>query len=354
MDFLKKIFLSFLFLNLVSCAKFSYVIEQGIGQFKLGWNSVKNQEILADEKISHEIKDKIRKIEKYKKFFYEYMGKEQTDIYSKTTILKTDAVTHLVISSPHDEIKALGECFPFVGCFPYLGFFKEDSAKEYVSKMEKKGYITWKRPVYAYSTLGNFTDPILSSFFHFDEFQLAEIIFHELFHTIFFVKNEVDLNESLANYFGKNMAILYFKYDERKKRKLFKDNEKQKMVDYQLVKMTNELQSIYSSRKKKSQLSHEDTRKILNDFLQSRFIPHFKKLCKSLEIKESSCYPLHRKWNNASFAAYLTYEKNEELVEKLHKSLKTELNAFFYYLIEKLKDYNNSEKEKSFEEYLLN
>ena len=62
-----------------------------------------------------------------------------------------------------------------------------------------------------YSTLGYFDDPILSSFFNYNKFDLTVLIFHELFHTIYFYKNKVQLNENLANFFGREMAIEYYK-----------------------------------------------------------------------------------------------------------------------------------------------
>ncbi|MBT5093001.1 MAG: hypothetical protein HOM21_02085, partial [Halobacteriovoraceae bacterium] len=204
-------FKTFSFLLIVAflssgCAKFSYLVEQGIGQLKLQSRSKKNSEILKDPTVEESIKDKIKLITKYKEYFYRYWGKPSTGIYSKTTILKGEAVTHLVIVSPADKIEALEECFPLVGCFPYLGFFKKASAKEYASKKSAEGFVTYTRPVYAYSTLGKLEDRILSSFFQYKDSELAELIFHELFHTIFFIKDEVELNENLANYFGQVMA----------------------------------------------------------------------------------------------------------------------------------------------------
>ena len=69
-------------------------------------------------------------------------------------------------------------------------------------KQEEKDFVTYRRPVTAYSSLGNFDDPILSTFFLFSEKGLIELVFHELYHTLFFVKNQVDLNENLATYFS--------------------------------------------------------------------------------------------------------------------------------------------------------
>jgi len=80
-------------------------------------------------------------------------------------MLENSAVTYLVVASPFNEIKAVETCFPVMGCFPYLGFFNLNSAKNFAKEKENENYVTWIRPVYAYSTLGYFTDTILSSFF---------------------------------------------------------------------------------------------------------------------------------------------------------------------------------------------
>ena len=202
MDILKKsLIYATLGTLLCGCAQVGYLYEQGIGQWTLLSDAEENAVVLEKKELKESDKEKIKQIEKLKKYFYGYWEKEETKIYSKTTILKQDAVSYLVIVSPTNEIKPIETCFPFMGCFPYLGFFNEKSAKEFAQKNESEDKITWIRPVYAYSTLGYLTDTILSSFFYYNEYELAELVFHELFHTIFFVKNDVDLNENLAMHF---------------------------------------------------------------------------------------------------------------------------------------------------------
>src|SRR5690606_3977623 len=183
-------------LLVTACAKTSYIAEQTRGQLSLQWYGRDNHEVLADESIAHEHKEKIRLIETYREWFFEYWQRKPDAIYSKTTMLDDDAVTWLVITSPWNEIKANQECFPLVGCFPYLGFFKKTSAKNYLEEQKAKGFHTYMRPVYAYSTLGHFEDRILSSFFHYDQYELAELVFHELFHVMYFLKDNVDFNEN--------------------------------------------------------------------------------------------------------------------------------------------------------------
>lgn len=229
----------FLFFFFSSCSKMSYFVEQGIGQIKIQYTSVKNKEVLNNPEVGLKVKRKIRLIQEYKKWFYHYFGKKKDDIYSRTTFLKSSAVTYLVITSPYNKIEGSKECFLFFGCFPYLGFFEKKSALEYKKDKEKQEFYAYIRPVYAYSTLGYFSDPILSSFFIYDDYSLAETVFHELFHTIFFVKNQVSFNENLANYFGKELTKEYFKNKKQlveKKEKHLKKSKKMNQKIVQLVK----------------------------------------------------------------------------------------------------------------------
>ena len=182
MDLLRKVTLIVPLVLISSCAKLSYLYEQGRGQLSLLTSARENKDVLHDIKIPIKYKDKIVKVEEYKKYFYRYWDRPPQEIYSQTTILDRDAVTYLLIASPYNKIDPNKFCFPFMGCFPYIGFFKEKSAREKASELSDKGLITWVRPVYAYSTLGYFDDPIISSFFRYNDFQLAELVFHELFH----------------------------------------------------------------------------------------------------------------------------------------------------------------------------
>jgi predicted aminopeptidase len=346
---LKIAFLCILLLS--SCAKVGYVFEQGVGQFSLLMSGVDNEKMLKDPKVKPEHKEKIRKIEKYKKYFYEYFERKTTDIYSETTILKGDAVTYLVISSPFDKIEALEECFIFAGCFPYLGFFKESSAKEFAKDQEEDGLVTYIRPVYAYSTLGNFEDNILSSFFYYDDIGLAELVFHELFHTIFFAKDEVDLNENLANYFGQEMVLDYFKLDEMQKKERKASREKSSNLSMEVVVQAKKLQELY---KLKTPKTKKDSEVLLAQFLKESFIPSLEKKCTELGIDFKKCFPLKRSWNNASLAAFLTYEKSMDKIHSIRDSKGLSLKDFFSYIEKEYNSYRDKGSKDSFEAWFLN
>lgn len=309
-----------------------------------------NQEVLKDVRVSKKNRDKIKMIEEYKKYFYKFFEKKETGLYEKTTILKESAVAHLVISSPYNEVVAQKECFPILGCFPYIGFFKKKSALEYAEQKKKEGFIVWNRPVYAYSMLGYFDDVILSSFFAYEDYELAEMIFHELFHSIYFIKDEVELNENLANYFGQELAMNYFNFSDKDRKKKAVDYSNQRLLNRLVVKMVGELNQRYKEREN---ITREEASKILNDFLQNSFYPTIKNKCQELSITTDRCYYQKRVWNNASFAAFLTYEKEANKVGKLRVKLGLGLKEFYHYLEEQYQQYDDGDYEMTFSEFLF-
>jgi predicted aminopeptidase len=50
----------------------------------------------------------------------------------------------------------------------------------------------------AYSTLGKFADPLISSMLRYDDDELAATIFHELAHQLIYVRNDSEFNEAFA------------------------------------------------------------------------------------------------------------------------------------------------------------
>lgn len=319
----------------------SYLFEQGVGQSRLRCNARANEDVLNDPKVSQDHKDKIKKILEYKSYFYNFFKVEEKSIYAKTTILKTKAVSHLVIVSPHNEVKAMPTCFWFMGCFPYLGFFNETSAIDYQHDKEKENFVTYKRPVYAYSTLGYLEDSILSSFFYYDELELSELIFHELFHTIFFAQGEVDFNEALASFISMEMSALYYKENPRILEKSKIEINFYNQMSETIAKSATILNERYKGLGES--ISKERSLKLLQEFVAKEFIPEVKQICQTHKMSDEQCYPLKINWNNASFAAFLTYEKSFPLFKIIKEKLN--LDLFSFYLL--VKDtYEHFKKEK--------
>jgi predicted aminopeptidase len=300
-----------------SCAKIAYVSKQAIGQLSLELSGVDNKEILKSDKLNEKEKQKIKDIIAYKEYFYKYFNKEKTSIYDETTILKDEAVTYLVISSKFDEVKPKQHSFFFAGTFPYLGFFDLYDAKVYANKLKEYNNYVFIRPVYAYSTLDKlpFKDNILSSFFRYNKTSLAELIFHELVHTIFFVTDEVSFNESLADYIATEMMYEYFNFSKGKILEQANRHKKNRELSYLLTSLANKYKKLIDKIKPTSK---EQADKILESYLDIHFKPKISLKCNQLKMKK--CWPLKRVWNNASFSAFLTYQKEQKSIEKIRGS----------------------------------
>ena len=328
----------------------SYLTEQGIGQAKIQWwYDRTNEEMLNDPKVPEEVKRKIMLVGEYKKFFYHYFGEKTTSIYSKTSLLPNKAVSYLVIASAHTKIEAHEFEFPIMGSFPYIGFYSKDSAENFAKNLQKdENLVTWVRPVYAYSTLGYLEDRILSSFFQYDDVELAELVFHELFHTIFFIKNNVDLNENLASLYGKELLQEYFKDRPELKTYLARE-EKKRDLEKRVVELISILQTEY--QKLGGFITDEKADELTQRFVKEVFRPDLQSYCKKLELPDEDC-EIKENWNQASFAAFLTYEEEQDFLEKLKAHHNFDLKQYLAWLKMEHKTFKKQDKIESFTDYL--
>ncbi|MFP5386070.1 MAG: aminopeptidase [Bacteriovoracia bacterium] len=340
--------LLFMFL-LSGCSMAGYLSEQGLEQAKLQWNGRDNDEFLNDPAVSEDMKRKVMLVGEYKKFFYHYFGAKPSNIYSKTTMLPEKAVSYLVIASPKTKIEAYEFEFPLMGSFPYIGFFRKDSAKSFAKSLRKgKNLATYIRPVYAYSTLGYLEDRILSSFFEYDDVELAELVFHELFHTVFFIKDEVELNENLANLYGKDMLQQYFK--GRPELDQYLQREKKKtMLSKRVVELIGILQAEFA--KLGAFLTDEKADVLTQRFVTEVFRPDLLTYCQKLELPQEDC-EIKDDWNQASFAAFLTYEEEQDFLQKLKDENKFDLKQYLSWLKMEYKKFDDQDKVESFTDYL--
>lgn len=344
-----RVTLGFCLVLSAGCGQLSYLTEQGVQQMKIQWGGRSNDDVLKDPKLTDEQKQKILLVEEYKKFFYHFFGAPTTKIYSKTTMLENKAVTYLVIASKHTKIEPHEFEFPFVGSFPYIGFFKLDSAKEFAEDLkEDKNLVTWIRPVYAYSTLGYLEDRILSSFFEYDEVELAELVFHELFHTIFFIKDEVDLNENLANLYGKEMLKEYFKGQPLLDSYIAREEKKEKIAK-RVVELIAILQTEFA--KLGGFITDQKADDLTERFITEVFKPDLRLLCQKLALEETEC-ELKDNWNQASFAAFLTYEEDQDFLDKLQKEKQLNLKDYLSWMRSEYKTFGKQKKVESFTDFL--
>jgi len=109
-----------------------------------------------------------------------------------------DNVTFAVFAAPQFSLTPMTWCFPVFGCVPYRGYFSQKSAAESAGDLRRKGLDVYVSGVTAYSTLGWFSDPLLSTMLRQDDTYIASLIFHELAHQKIYVNNDSAFNEAFA------------------------------------------------------------------------------------------------------------------------------------------------------------
>jgi predicted aminopeptidase len=103
-----------------------------------------------------------------------------------------------VFAAPELSLTPKTWCYPIAGCAAYRGYFEQPAAERYAASLSQDGYDVFVWGATAYSTLGWFDDPVLSTFLRLDPVQLAALMFHELAHRRLYIQGDSAFNESFA------------------------------------------------------------------------------------------------------------------------------------------------------------
>ena len=183
------------------------------GQADLLWQRRPVHEALQDEQLGAAELDKIRLIVKVRAFGIEHLGLDAGDTYTTFVQLDRPFVSYNLTASPVDAIEPHVWRYPVVGRMPYQGFFSKSNALAAQRELQEQGYDTYLRGVRAYSTLGYFADPILSSMLSYPDGTLIETVLHEMLHQTVWIKGHVSFNESLAGFVGRKGAEAFLAHD---------------------------------------------------------------------------------------------------------------------------------------------
>lgn len=186
-----------------------YGVRQGYGQVNMVWNAKPIEEFLTNPDFPDSLKAKLRLIQEIRQYAIDSLGLKDTDNYKTLFDQKGEEIMWVVQACEPFQLKAKLWEFPVVGTVPYKGFFEKQKALDERTKLEADGYDVSIRNPGGWSTLGWFTDPILSGMLKRNEGDLASLIIHEMVHATIFVKDDVDFNENLASFIG-DTAAYYF------------------------------------------------------------------------------------------------------------------------------------------------
>ena len=153
---------------------------------------------LADPGTPQDLRNRLELARGVREFASRELALPHNGSFSSYADLGRPYVVWNVYAAPVFSTEARKECFPFTGCVSYRGFFSEADARRHAEKLRLAGNDVFVGGVPAYSTLGWFDDPLLSTYIRYPEVQLARLLFHELAHQVVYARDDTAFNESFA------------------------------------------------------------------------------------------------------------------------------------------------------------
>lgn len=185
---------------LAACSTLRYTAHVAEGQLSLLAHRQSVARIVDDRATDATLRRRLLQAQAARRFASDQLDLPRNRSYTTYVDLHRTSVTWNVFAAPEFSVEPIEHCFPFAGCVAYLGFFDRARADASAEAIHASGNDTQVEGAAAYSTLGWFADPILSSMLRWDDDELDGVIFHELAHQRLYVKDDTAFNESFATF----------------------------------------------------------------------------------------------------------------------------------------------------------
>ena len=251
-----RIFTTIILTQLLSaCSSISYYAQGVQGHMALMSQRKPIVEVLQDKNLSAKRKEQIEQVLSIRKFASEILKLPKNNSYTSYVELKRDAISWNVVATPKYSVSPIKNCFPFTGCVSYLVYFSKARAQNAANKHKKLGHDTHIIASPAYSTLGFFDDPIVSTMFKGGTSSIAQVVFHELVHQKLFRKNDSAFNEAFASTVGEQGTRLWLKQYHPEKLKTYNDHQQKRWQFFNLlIAIRHELDAFYKSNIDKNKM----------------------------------------------------------------------------------------------------
>ena len=191
-----------------------YVLQAAYEQGRILIGRRPIEQVILDPDTDAGDREKLRLVVRAREFGAKRVGLTSGRSFTAYTDIGKDTLAWIVVASRKDSFSLYTWWFPIVGTVPYKGFFSEESAKGQALELEALGYESSVRGTEAFSTLGWFNDPVLSTTLKNAPSRIANTVLHESVHSTVWIKNNVAFNESLANFVGSQAALEFFSKEE--------------------------------------------------------------------------------------------------------------------------------------------
>lgn len=183
---------------LSACSTSAYYWQALNGQLSLLRAREPVQDWLAAPDTDAELRRRLRLSQDALRFAHETLRLPDNGSYRSYVDWPAPYLVWNLVAAPALSLSPRQWCFPFLGCVAYRGYFDEAAARAQAEALAAQGWDVAVGGVAAYSTLGWFEDPLISTMMHWSDDALVELIFHELAHQKLYLRGDSAFNEAYA------------------------------------------------------------------------------------------------------------------------------------------------------------
>ena len=260
--------------------------------------------VLADPQTPPALREHLTQVRAAREFASRELGLPDNNSYRSFADIGRQFVVWNVVAVPEFSVTPKHWCFPVAGCVAYRGYFHEQQARDFALELVGQGYDVALDGVPAYSTLGRFADPVLSSMLSYGDDELAATVFHELAHQLLYVPDDSEFNEAFATTVEEaGLERWLAQQGQSARMQSFRQQQASEQALVRLLAHTREqLAQLYASGLPREQMVVKKAEAFTVLAADIR----------ALERREGVTYPLYEEWigeglNNARLASVATY-----------------------------------------------
>ena len=175
-----------------------YYWQSIAGHWELLRRATPTPGLIGDPATDPQLRARLEVAQRIRRFAVDQIALPDNGSYRRYAALDRPFVLWNVMAAPALSLELERWCFPVAGCVGYRGYYREAEARAFAEGLAKQGLDVQVAGVPAYSTLGWFDDPLLSTFIRYPDAELARLLFHELAHQVVYAKGDTTFNESYA------------------------------------------------------------------------------------------------------------------------------------------------------------
>ena len=185
---------------LTGCSALGYYAHLAAGEMAVLRARVPIRKVIANPDVDPALRERLELALRARAFASDILKLPRNGSYTTYADIHRPFVMWNVFATPALSLQPVEHCFLISGCVAYQGFYHHDRAEALADKLKRQGDDVWVGGVPAYSTLGHFADPLLSTMDRWSDDEMIGTIFHELAHQQFYVKGDTAFNESFATF----------------------------------------------------------------------------------------------------------------------------------------------------------